>query len=145
MENRLKGLKKIMNEKTFSQVKFTEKHRQTIQNKIHNQGNKEDIILSILQLLSQEKTGYQLTNLLSGRGIRHFDDNEGALYILLHSLENKGVLQSSWIAKEEAKYYQLTNKGKKLLKQSEKKESRSHVILRQLVGGVEWKIAESHS
>ncbi|WP_082820518.1 PadR family transcriptional regulator [Fictibacillus phosphorivorans] len=145
MENRLKNLKKIMNEKTFSQVRFTEKHRTIIQNKIHNQENKEDVIISILQLLSKEKTGYQLANLLRGRGMRHFEDNEGALYILLHSLENKGVLQTKGIEKDGAKYYVLTNKGKKLLKQTEQKESRSEVLMQQWIGGAEWKITEGRS
>jgi DNA-binding PadR family transcriptional regulator len=141
MENRLKRLKRIMNQKTFSQLTFTEIHRQSIKNKINNQRDKEEIILSIMQLLSVEKTGYQLANLLRGRGIRSFEDNEGALYILLHSLENKSILQSSWISKEEAKYYFLTNKGRKLLQQTVKKQTSSKAFFEQLLeGGTEWKI-----
>ncbi len=132
-----------MNDKTFSQVRFTEKHRETIQNKLSNQGNREQIVLNVLQLLNQEKTGYQLANLLLARGIKQFDDNEGFLYILLHRLESNGVIQSSWISKEETKFYQLTSKGKRLLKQAEHKGKRSSVILQQLIGGAEWKIAES--
>ncbi len=143
MENRLKNLKKIMDEKTFSQVRFTEKHREIIQNKWSNQEDKEQIVLNILQLLNQEKTGYQLANLLIARGVKQFDDNEGSLYVLLHRLECKGVVQSEWLSKEKTKYYQLTSKGKRLLKQADHKEKRSSVILQQLIGGAEWKIAES--
>ncbi len=143
MENRLKNLKKIMDEKTFSQVRFTEKHRETVQNKWINQEDKEQIVLNILQLLNQEKTGYQLANLLLARGVKQFDDNEGSLYVLLHRLESKGVVQSGWLSKEKTKYYQLTSKGKRLLKQADHKEKRSSVILQQLIGGAEWKIAES--
>jgi DNA-binding PadR family transcriptional regulator len=143
MENRLKNLKKIMDEKTFSQVRFTEKHRETIQNKWSNQEDKEQIVLHILQLLNEEKTGYQLANLLLARGVKQFDDNEGSLYVLLHSLESKGVVQSEWLLKEKTKSYQLTSKGKRLLKQAEHKGKRSSIILQQLIGGAEWKIAES--
>lgn len=133
-----------MNEKTFSQVRFTEKHRETIQNNLSNQENKEKIVFNILQLLNQEKTGYELANLLFARGIKQFNDNEGSLYILLHRLESNGVIQSSWLSKEETKCYQLTSKGKRLLKQANQKENRSPIILQQLIGGAEWKIAESH-
>ncbi|MBH0155172.1 PadR family transcriptional regulator [Fictibacillus sp. 5RED26] len=143
MENRLKNLKKIMDEKTFSHVRFTEKHRETVQNKWSNQEDKEQIVLNILQLLNEEKTGYQLANLLLARGVKQFDDNEGSLYVLLHSLESKGVVQSEWLLKEKTKYYHLTHKGKRLLKQAEHKEKQSSVILQQLIGGAEWKIAES--
>lgn len=146
MENRLKGIKKVLNQKTFSQLTFTEKHRQNIQKEIREQGDTEAIILSILQLLTQERTGYELSHLLRGRGVRRFEDIEGSLYILLHSLENKEVLRSTWIPKEEVKYYQLTNKGKKLLKQTEKKQNSLQVLLQQLLeGGTDWRIAGSHS
>lgn len=132
-----------MDEKTFSQVRFTEKHRETIQNKWSNQEDKEQIVLNILQLLNQEKTGYQLANLLLARGVKQFDNNEGSLYVWLHRLENKGVVQSGWLLKEKTKSYQLTSKGKRLLKQAEHKEKRSSVFLQQLIGGAEWKIEES--
>ena len=120
MENRLKNLKKPMDTTAFSQLNFTERHRQEIREKISRESESEnDILLAVLQLLVQEKTGYDLVKLLHGRGIRKFGDNEGALYALLHQLERDGCLQSSWNASN-SKHYCLTNKGRKELRKSEK-------------------------
>ena len=38
-----------------------------------------------MQLLVEEKTGYELMQFLHGRGIRKFEDNEGSLYTLVAS------------------------------------------------------------
>ena len=120
MDDRLKGLKKSMNNTTFSQLNFTEQLRKGVRDRISKSNeSEEDILLAVMQLLVQEKTGYELVNFLRGRGIRKFEDNEGSLYALLHKLEQDGSLQSGW-NESTIKYYQLNNKGRKLLRKTEK-------------------------
>lgn len=132
MEDRLKNLKKSMDQRVFTQLNFTEKHRRKILGKINQQAeNDEDILLAVMQLLIHEKTGFELVKLLRQRGIQKFEDNEGFLYSLLHQLEQSGSIQSSWM-EDEAKYYQLTDKGRKVLRKTEKKQSKKQVILKEL-------------
>ncbi len=132
MEDRLKNLKKAMDQRAFAQLKFTEKHRRNILGKINQQAeNEEDILLAVMQLLVHEKTGFELTKLLRGRGIQKFEDNEGFLYTLLHRLEQSGCIQSSW-TEAEAKYYLLTDKGRKVLRKAEKRQIKRQVVLKEL-------------
>lgn len=135
MEDRLKILKKAMDQGTFTQLNFTEQHRRNIHRKIKQQvENDEDIVLAVMQLLVHEKTGFELTKLLRGRGIQKFEDNEGFLYTLLHRLEQSGSIQSSW-TEAEAKYYQLTDKGRKVLRKAEKKQNKKQVVFKELFEG----------
>ncbi|MBV7506747.1 PadR family transcriptional regulator [Bacillus sp. sid0103] len=132
MENRLKNLKKAMDQRAFTELNFTEKHRRNIRGKINQQAEKdEDILLAVMQLLVQEKTGFELTKLLRGRGIQKFEDNEGSVYTLLHRLEHSECIQSSWM-KAEAKYYQLTDKGRKVLRKAEKRQSKGQIVWKEL-------------
>jgi predicted transcriptional regulator len=135
MEDRLKNLKKAMDQRAFRQLNFTEQHRRNIHKKINQQvENDEDILLAVMQLLVHEKTGFELTKLLRGRGIRKFEDNEGFLYTLLHRLEHSGSIQSSW-NEAEVKYYQLTDKGRKVLRKAEKKQNKKQVVFKELFEG----------
>jgi DNA-binding PadR family transcriptional regulator len=128
MEERLKNLKRSMKSTTFGQLKFTQITINEVHKKIRQQEiREEDIILAVMQLLVYEKTGYELTKKLRGRGIRKFEDNEGFLYTVLHELEHKGYLTSNWDGKNE-KLYILTNKGKKILKKEEKRCTSRAVI-----------------
>ncbi|MBO1626102.1 PadR family transcriptional regulator [Bacillus arachidis] len=121
MEERLKHLKKAMKQHAFNQITFSEQQRKQIQQKINQISEKteKDILIAILQLLTQEKTGFELHTLLRARGIATFENNEGSLYMLLHHLEQKGQLQVRW-TETEGKYYSLTRKGGKLLQTAEK-------------------------
>ena len=129
-----------MNHTTFSELNFTEQHRQEIREKISKEYQSEnEILLAVLQLLVQEKTGYDLVKLLRGRGIRKFEDNEGALYALLHQLELDGCLQASWNAAN-IKHYSQTNKGRKELRKLEKQSvskqnTQKTLSSNQLIGG----------
>jgi predicted transcriptional regulator len=132
MEDRLKNLKRAMDQRVFSEVNFTEKHRRDIRGRINQQDeNNEELFLAVMQLLVQEKTGFELKKLLRGRGILTFEDNEGFLYTLLHRLEQSGSLQSSW-TEEEVKYYQLTDKGRKALRKAEKRQIKRQIALKEL-------------
>ncbi|AIM33480.1 transcriptional regulator, PadR [Bacillus thuringiensis serovar kurstaki str. YBT-1520] len=133
MEDQLKGLRKSMENTTFKHLSFSDQHRKQVREKINASNEKEeDISLAILQLLSNEKTGYELSQLLRGRGIRKFEGNEGFLYTVLHRLEQNRLIQSSW-DHAGAKYYQLNDKGRKMLRKARKNATKVQFILKGLV------------
>ncbi|NGY86857.1 PadR family transcriptional regulator [Bacillus megaterium] len=111
MDKRLKNLRKTMDREVFAQLKFTESHKKSIREKIKQETHSdEEILIAMMRLLVQEKTGYELVSLLQSRGILDFKENEGSLYVILHRLELKGILTSSW-QEDGAKFYQLNKKG----------------------------------
>ncbi|MBA2176051.1 PadR family transcriptional regulator [Halobacillus locisalis] len=114
MEERLNKLKKSLNNSEFKDLQFTDNHKKNILNQLHRPHIEEELLLSIFQLLVEEKTGFTLSKKLRARGIRRFEDNEGHLYTILHRLEHKGYTQAEWKNGNE-KYYHLTKKGGKLL------------------------------
>lgn len=135
MDDRLKKMKKTMDNTLFAQLDFTEQHRKKVHEKISKEYDSEnDIFLAVLQLLVHEKSGYELAGLLRGRGIRKFEDNEGILYTYLHRLEQDGCLHSSWKASN-IKHYCLSNKGRGLLRSSEKEDANKRFILNRLIEG----------
>ncbi|WP_423246467.1 PadR family transcriptional regulator [Priestia megaterium] len=135
MEKRLKNLRKTMDREVFAQLKFTAEHKNRIREKIKQEThNDAEILIAIMQLLVQEKTGYQLVSLLQSRGILNFKENEGSLYVILHSLELKGVLKSSW-QEDDAKFYQLNKQGRKLLKKLEKQPLSNHLSFKEILEG----------
>ncbi|MDC2863539.1 PadR family transcriptional regulator [Bacillus sp. BP-3] len=135
MEDRLKGLRKSMENTTFKHLSFSDQYRKQVYEKINKPcENEEDTLLAVLQLLIHEKTGYELAQLLRGRGIQKFEGNEGFLYTLLHRLEQNHFIQSSW-DHSGAKYYQLNDKGRKMLRKAEKNSTKARFILKGLVQG----------
>lgn len=132
MDDRLKGLKKSMDTKAFSELNFTEQHRKSIQAKILKEENEDTIFLAVMQLLVQEKTGYELVKLLRGRGILNFEENEGIIYTFLHQLELDGYLHSSWNALS-IKHYRLNNKGNKYLRKAEKDSIKKPFVFKELL------------
>ncbi|MDI2587951.1 PadR family transcriptional regulator [Psychrobacillus sp. NEAU-3TGS] len=132
MEERLKKLKKSMDQTTFSELTFDEQHRKAIQEKIMKEENEDTIFIAVMQLLVQEKTGYELVKLLRGRGIRKFEENEGILYTFLHQLEQEGYLNTRW-NDSNIKHYRLNNKGTKLLRKSEKQSIPKPFAFKELV------------
>lgn len=72
MEDRLKGLRKSMENTTFKHLSFSDQHRKQVHEKINKSyENEEDIFLAVLQLLINEKTGYELARLLRGEGFEN--------------------------------------------------------------------------
>ncbi|TLS37177.1 PadR family transcriptional regulator [Pseudalkalibacillus caeni] len=134
MDERLKKLKKSMKENTFKGLEFTGEHRLAINEKIRREESEEDILLAVMQLLVREKTGFELSKLLRGRGIRKFEGNEGFLYSLLHKLEQKEYLKAIW-KDESVKVYLLNNKGRRMLKKAEKKKDGKGFVLKELLEG----------
>lgn len=76
----------------------------------------------LLKLLSeQDMYGYEMISVLRERSENVFELKAGTLYPLLHSLEEKNLLESY---KQEAlgkvrKYYSITKAGRKLLQEKE--------------------------
>lgn len=74
----------------------------------------------VLRLLEdKDMYGYQMIEELAKRSDNTFSLKAGTLYPILHSLENEGVLSSyddNADSERVRKYYHLSGKGKKLLK-----------------------------
>jgi hypothetical protein len=135
VEDRLKNLKKVMDRKTFSDLNFSDQHQKAIHKKINQlEVSDEEILLAVMQLLVQEKTGHELTGLLRGRGIQKFENNEGFLYTLLHRLEQSGCIGTNW-DESGAKYYWLKDKGRKLLNKAEQKRTKRRFVFKELLEG----------
>ncbi|MEH7179770.1 PadR family transcriptional regulator [Neobacillus vireti] len=135
MEDRLKNLKKVMDKRTFTDLNFSDKHQKAIRKKInHLEVSDEEILLALMQLLVQEKTGHELTSLLRARGIQKFENNEGFLYTLLHRLEQSGSIETNW-DENGAKYYWLKDKGRKLLNKAEQKRTKRRFVFKELLEG----------
>ncbi len=82
-----------------------------------------------------EKTGYELMQLLRGRGIQKFEGDEGSLYTLLHRLEQNRFIQSSW-DHAGAKYYQLNDKGKQDAAEGREKCCEGTIYIKRICTGV---------
>lgn len=83
-------------------------------------GSTATLVLSVLK--GSDLYGYKIIKEIQLRSESVFELKEGTLYPILHALEEEGCLESYW---EEAdnrkrKYYHLTRKGERRLK--EKKE-----------------------
>jgi PadR family transcriptional regulator PadR len=77
----------------------------------------ESLILAILQ--PDKKHGYQLALEIEEKSNGFFKFNHGTLYPILHKLEKEGLIKGIWKQegpKRKRKYYTLTSKGKKYLK-----------------------------
>lgn len=79
--------------------------------------------LLVLKLLnSEDMYGYQIIKELKLKSEDVFELKEGTLYPILHSLESSGIIEAYWEQSESArkrKYYKITTKGKKFLKEKE--------------------------
>ena len=111
MEERLKHLKKAIDQTAFKKVEFTENH----QKKIHKELQVIPMKQMILSMLTESKSGVELTTALHVRGAEQIIDNEGLIYMILHEAEQQGWLRANWV--DGVKYYQLTKLGNKQLQQ----------------------------
>lgn len=133
MENQLNKLRKSMEKSTFKDLSFSDKMRNEIHKQMNMPDESEDVItVAILQLLLHEKTGYELTGLLRSRGFKKFEANEGSLYTMLHTLEQKRLIASYWNS-EGTKFYQIIDKGRKYLRKQEKELSSGHIVIKGLL------------
>ncbi|MEP1489281.1 MAG: helix-turn-helix transcriptional regulator [Algibacter sp.] len=75
------------------------------------------IILSIIT--KNESYGYEIIQNIKEISGGKIEFGEGTLYPVLHKLEKKGLIQSSWKIAESGrkrKYYKISSEGKKELK-----------------------------
>lgn len=102
--------------------------------------SKGSVTLMVLSVLEKHDLyGYQMISYLEGLSSGVFKFNEGTLYPILHALEKGGMVTSYWNVVEDSrqrKYYHITDKGIKLLKES-KKEWEEYVgaVNAVLIGG----------
>ncbi|GAM12434.1 PadR family transcriptional regulator [Mesobacillus selenatarsenatis] len=130
MEERLNKLRKSMEKSTFKELSFSEKMRKEIHKQINMPDESDDLLtVAILQLLLHEKTGYELKGLLRSRGFKKFEANEGSVYTMLHTLEQKRLIASCWNS-EGTKFYQIIDKGRKYLRKQEKESSSGRIVIK---------------
>jgi DNA-binding PadR family transcriptional regulator len=131
----LSNLHKSIQNSSFYRLHFSDQLRNQIHEKIRNQNkSKKSVYIAIFQILKKKKTGYELLQLLRARGIKNFDNYEGNLYTVLHYLEKNKYLRSSWNDLG-CKFYQINDKGLKILQREEKLFKRKEiVIIKQMEG-----------
>lgn len=127
MEERLKSFKKAVDQTVFTKVEFRPKHRQ----QVHKQLQVLSLQQTILSMLTESKSGTEITQMLHVRGVEQIVHNEGMIYSILHEAEQHGWLSARW--ESGVKYYQLTKLGKKQLLQDNAHENLS---LKELILGV---------
>lgn len=125
--------------KDFEVFSFSEERKNAVKETIRKKQShlelhywNEETLRNILDSLHDEaKHGYEISTQLFQKNELSFKNNEGQLYILLHLLENKKILSSKWI--EDKKYYSLTAKGKKFVATFERRGSKQHGSLKNLI------------
>lgn len=99
------------------------------------------ISMLVMKLLEeQDMYGYQMIEELAKRSDSTFQLKTGTLYPLLHSLERDGFVDSYENAEDGArmrKYYCLTEKGRKQLKDRRKEWSVYSRAVNKILGGGE--------
>lgn len=101
-------------------------------------GSTATLIMKLLD--GQDMYGYQIIEELARRSDNTFQLKAGTLYPLLHGLEKKGLLESYEQNADSArirKYYRLTGKGKKHLKEkTDEWKEYSSAVSKVLEGGL---------
>ena len=92
----------------------------------------------VLSILAEgESYGYAIIQRVKALTHGRMEWTTSTLYPVLHSLENKGLLESFWLSSEEGprrKYYRLTAKGVKVLEKEKRQWLDVHAALMQLWG-----------
>ena len=92
----------------------------------------------ILELLGDENMyGYQMIKKLSEKSENIFELKEGTLYPILHSLEENNLITSYWdnSTAKRRKYYAITEKGKKQLKERKEEWKLFSNGINKVIGG----------
>ena len=93
----------------------------------------------ILELLKDENMyGYQMIKRLVEKSENVFELKEGTLYPILHSLEENDLITSYWdeTTAKKRKYYAITDKGNKQLKQRKEEWKIFSNGINKVIGGV---------
>lgn len=99
-------------------------------------GSTTMIILNLLK--DNNMYGYEMIKKLKEKSENVFELKEGTLYPILHSLEENGFIVSYWdeSTAKKRKYYAITEKGKKQLKEKKEEWKLFSNEINQLLGGV---------
>ena len=93
----------------------------------------------ILEMVKDEnRYGYQMIKKLKEKSNNVFEFKEGTLYPILHSLEEEGLISSYWddTTGKKRKYYAITTKGKKSLKEKNEEWKIFSESVNRVIGGV---------
>ncbi len=99
-------------------------------------GSTSTLVLSLLE--ERSMYGYELIKEIDKKSNGIFEFKEGTLYPLLHSLESDGYLESYWDSGDgnrKRKYYSITDKGKKELKDKKEEWSIFSKTVNKIIGG----------
>ncbi len=99
-------------------------------------GSTSMLVLSLLE--SENMYGYQMIKKLEEKSDNVFEFQEGTLYPILHSLEEKNYISSYWNDEgpKKRKYYQITKDGKRRLREMKQEWKTFSAGVNQVVGGV---------
>lgn len=99
-------------------------------------GNTTMLILEMLK--SENMYGYQIIKKLSEKSENVFKLKEGTLYPILHTLEEENLITSYWdeTTAKKRKYYAITEKGKKQLKERKEEWKIFSDGINKVIGGV---------
>ena len=93
----------------------------------------------ILEMVKDENMyGYQKIKKLKEKSNNVFEFKEGTLYPILHSLEEEELISSYWddTTGKKRKYYAITTKGKKILKEKNEEWKIFSESVNRVIGGV---------
>lgn len=93
----------------------------------------------ILEMVKDENMyGYQMIKKLKEKSNNVFEFKEGTLYPILHSLEEEELISSYWddTTGKKRKYYAITTKGKKILKEKNEEWKIFSESVNRVIGGV---------
>lgn len=93
----------------------------------------------ILEMLKSENMyGYQMIKRLSEKSENVFELKEGTLYPILHTLEEENLITSYWdeTTAKKRKYYAITEKGIKQLKERKEEWKVFSNGINRVIGGV---------
>ena len=99
-------------------------------------GSTDLLVLSLLE--NEPMYGYQMIKELSKKSQNVFRLQEGTLYPILHTLEEKNYISSYWDETEskKRKYYTISQEGKKHLKEKKQEWETYSYGMNQVLGGV---------
>ena len=99
-------------------------------------GSTNLLVLSVLE--NENMYGYQMIKEIKSKSGDVFEFQEGTLYPILHSLEEKGLITSYWdeTGSKKRKYYSITKKGKEQLKEKKEEWKIFSNGINQVLGGV---------
>lgn len=99
-------------------------------------GSTSMLVLSLLE--KEDMYGYQMIKNLSEKSNNVFELQEGTLYPILHSLEEKGYIDSYWdeTGSKKRKYYTITKKGTNQLKERKEEWGIFTKGINSVLGGV---------